>query len=269
MEKIQNFFDNKVYKDFMSMLYGWGASVVIAGALFKILHWKGADVMLMVGMLTEAIIFFFSAFEKRHEDPKWERVYPQLADGKKSNGKVVTPTATTESASQKLDKMFEEANIDAALIDRLGKGLNKLSDNANQMADVTNAAAATNEYVKVMHKATESIGSLSSSYAKASEIVSKSVEGLGVNQIDGEQLQQISKRISSLNTAYELQLESSKKAADISSKLNETLGGYLNEVSKSAANTEQFNKEMHNLSTRMNALNTVYGNMLSAMNVKH
>lgn len=268
MEKIQNFFDNKAYKDFMSMLYGWGASVVIIGALFKILHWKGADITLMAGMFTEAIIFFFSAFEKRHEDPKWERVYPQLAD-KKSSGKVVVPTATTGSASQKLDKMFEDANIDAALIDRLGKGLNKLSDNANQMADVTNAAAATNEYVKVMHKATESIGSLSSSYAKASEIVAKSVEGLGVSQIDGEQLQQISKRISSLNTAYELQLESSKKAADISGKLNETLGNYLNQVSKSATNTEQFNKEMHNLSTRMNALNTVYGNMLSAMNVKH
>ena len=268
MEQKQNIFDNKAYKDFMSMLYGWGASIVITGALFKILHWKGADIMLMVGMLTEALIFFFSAFEKRHEEPKWERVYPELRDNKKSTTKTNTVAETT-SASEKLDKMFEQANIDASLIDRLGKGLNKLSENAHQMADVTNAAAATNEYVKVMHKATESIGSLSTSYVKASEIVSKSVEGLGASKIDGEQLQQISKRIASLNTAYELQLESSKKAADISGKLNETLGNYLNEVSKSASNTEQFNKEMHNLSNRMSALNTVYGNMLSAMNIKH
>ena len=46
----------------MKYVYGWGAAVVIVGALFKILHWPGANIMLIVGLLTEAFIFFISVF---------------------------------------------------------------------------------------------------------------------------------------------------------------------------------------------------------------
>jgi gliding motility-associated protein GldL len=67
------------WKKFMAKLYGWGAAVVILGALFKINHWPLATEMLIVGMGTEVIIFFFSAFEPIHEDVDWTLVYPELA----------------------------------------------------------------------------------------------------------------------------------------------------------------------------------------------
>ena len=70
----------KAWKSFMSKLYGWGAAIVIVGALFKIEHWEGASEMLIIGLGTEAFIFFMSAFEPPHKDPKWELVYPELAD---------------------------------------------------------------------------------------------------------------------------------------------------------------------------------------------
>ena len=60
---------SKGFKNFMSKLYGWGASIVILGALFKINHYPGADIMLIVGLGTEAIIFFFSAFEPAYVEP--------------------------------------------------------------------------------------------------------------------------------------------------------------------------------------------------------
>ena len=63
----------------MSKLYGWGAAVVILGALFKINHYQGADIMLIVGLGTESLIFFFSAFEPPHVEPDWSLVYPELA----------------------------------------------------------------------------------------------------------------------------------------------------------------------------------------------
>jgi gliding motility-associated protein GldL len=69
----------KKWKLFMAKLYGIGAAVVIMGALFKIMHWPFAGPMLVVGLSVEAVIFFFSAFEPLHEDPKWELVYPELA----------------------------------------------------------------------------------------------------------------------------------------------------------------------------------------------
>ena len=68
---------SKKWKQFMAKLYGWGASVVIIGALFKIQHYPGAGPMLVLGLGTEAVIFFFSAFEPPHEDPDWSLVYPQ------------------------------------------------------------------------------------------------------------------------------------------------------------------------------------------------
>src|SRR5512133_3827018 len=67
------------WKNFIAKLYGLGASVVIIGALFKIQHWPLAGTMLTIGLLTEAVIFFFSAFEPLHEEIDWSLVYPELA----------------------------------------------------------------------------------------------------------------------------------------------------------------------------------------------
>src|SRR5450756_2627171 len=67
------------WKSFMAILYAIGASIVIVGALFRIQHWPYATLMLTVGLLTEAVIFFFSAFEPLHEEIDWSLVYPELA----------------------------------------------------------------------------------------------------------------------------------------------------------------------------------------------
>ena len=67
------------YKTLMKYVYGWGASVVLLGALFKLQHYPGAGIMLVVGMCTEAIIFFLSAFEPIVEEVDWSIVYPELA----------------------------------------------------------------------------------------------------------------------------------------------------------------------------------------------
>ena len=78
---------SKAWKKFMAKLYGIGAAVVIIGAMFKIQHWPFASLLLVVGLSTEAVIFFFSAFEPLHEEPDWSLVYPELAlpeDAKKN-----------------------------------------------------------------------------------------------------------------------------------------------------------------------------------------
>ena len=77
---------SKKWKNFMAKLDGGGAALVIVGALFKIEHWPFASVFLVIGLSTEAIIFFFSAFEPPHEDPDWSLVYPELATGERAEG---------------------------------------------------------------------------------------------------------------------------------------------------------------------------------------
>ena len=76
---ISEFVESKAYKNVMKYVYGWGAAVVLMGALFKIMHWPGAGGMLIAGMGTEVIIFFLSAFEPLHEEVDWTLVYPELA----------------------------------------------------------------------------------------------------------------------------------------------------------------------------------------------
>src|SRR5438445_10693675 len=155
----------KNFKLFMARLYGWGASVVIVGALFKIQHYSGAGLMLCIGLGTEAIIFFFSAFEPPHEDVDWSLVYPELAgmhdEDKRGKEKKKDPVA------QYLDKLMNDANVGPDLIRSLGSGLKSLGDNTSKLADLQDASVATSDYVKNVSKASQSIGQMSDSYVKA------------------------------------------------------------------------------------------------------
>jgi len=146
---MKNLVKSKAWKNFMAKLYGWGAAVVIVGALFKIEHFPGASIMLIVGLGIEALIFFFSAFEPPHAEPDWTLVYPELAgidpiDGisgrdrdnavRGIGGGASGPGITNISLSSNLDKLLEEANIGPELIENLSKGLKNLSDNASKLA---------------------------------------------------------------------------------------------------------------------------------------
>jgi len=338
---INQLFKSRRYKNFMAKLYGIGASVVIIGALFKINHYAGANEMLIIGLSTEALIFFFSAFEPPHVEPDWSLVYPQLA-GMYGNDPVERELEAKGTASKKLDQMFQEANIDKQTLERLGQGLKSLSDNAAQMGKISNAVVATNEYVDNINTAAKSASNLAGSYQKASEVLNKdanasveyiqnmksasdsasklssaydkaadlihtemksteefthsiqsaahsakqltetyshsanlikqSANALDFGSVDGEayskQLQQIAKNMAALNTAYELQLQGSGKAAETAEKMYKTMAEYLEKVNQTATHTQQLNQQISELNTRISALNTVYGNMLSAMNVK-
>ena len=131
------FFQTKAGQNFMAKLYGIGASVVILGAMFKILHWPGADIMLTVGLTTEAVIFFISAFEKPHVDYDWSLVYPELA-GMDDDG--------NKSPVRELDNMLEKAKVDGDIIQSLGDGLRKVNQAANGIGSVVDIADSTKKY---------------------------------------------------------------------------------------------------------------------------
>lgn len=194
----KSIFESKGFKKAMSMTYGFGASVVIVGALFKILHWPFADLMLIIGLLTEAGIFAISAFEPLHKEYDWSLVYPELAgidplDKKKSQGTV----------SQQLDKMLEEAKVGPELISSLGTGLKSLSSNVAEMASLSNASVATNEYTQNLQKATKSIGEVgevTESFSKSMSSLSGGINSLAENLVSGgEEAGQFKSNISSLN----------------------------------------------------------------------
>ncbi len=266
-----NFLASKKGKRVMGMIYGIGAAIVIVGALFKILHWPGANEMLMVGLLTEAGIFFISAFEKPHEEPDWTLVYPELAGmhdepGASKDKQKKVGAAKTDGISQQLDKMLEDAKIGPELLESLGNSFKALSDNTSKLADITDASVATNEYVSNIKTASDRVGTLAEHYLKASE----SLDSITLTNTDGasygEQLQKVSKNLSELNSVYELQLRGAEQHAQATSRFYDGIEQLMNNLQESANDTKRYKEEMSQLTTNLSSLNTIYGNMLNAMN---
>lgn len=280
------------WKNFISKLYGLGASIVIIGALFKIQHWPFAGLMLTIGLCVEALIFFFSAFEPLHEEVDWSLVYPELAgiteeEGSTSHNKHIIASGVGGAigggagsvALAKFDEMLEKAEITPDLFQKLGVGMKKLSDSTANMNAMGDVSAASAKYASTVNTATDSLGKLSESYTSTAKLINETgstyrnmADSLSVIEVGGksyqQQLESMNKNLSALNSVYELQ----KKGAD--EHLRETENIYkgiqslMKDLSDSAGDTKKYREQIVKLNDNLSALNNVYGNMLSAMNVK-
>lgn len=214
---------SRAREKFINMCYGLGASVVILGALFKILHFEigilTGGVMLTVGLCVEAFIFAISAFEPLKPKLDWSKVYPELEGEGTSNAQRKNTLKTTEdkeieaSLSKKLDDMLKDAKIDSQLMENLGQSIRSFEDTAKNMAPATEAINSQKKY--------------------------------------SEEMSMAAVQMESLNNLYKVQLESSSKQAEA----NEAI----------ADNAEQLQEQMQSLTKNISNLNSVYGNMLTAM----
>ena len=242
---------SKQWKNFMAKLYGWGAAIVIIGALFKIQHWEGASLMLILGLGTEAFIFFMSAFEKPHEEPDWSLVYPQLATGE---GADKTPT-------QQLDDMLSKASIDSNMITKLGDGMRHLGEQASKMGEVADASVAAKGYSDSLVKASNRVDELSSTYEEVSEGLTGLVKASAEGASTGAGLAKMNENLNSLNDMYESQLAQMHQNRE----LFEGIGELMKNLNDSVEDTKVYKENISELAKNLASLNTVYGNMLNAM----
>lgn len=299
------------WKRFMGYVYGWGASVVLLGALFKIQHWAHAGTLLTVGMLTEVIIFFFSAFEPPHEEPDWSLVYPELIglDPREREGGLKV------EGLDELQSFLENVSIDSNKLTNLSQGLGKLSDAAERISDMSEAAVATEGYIATLRNASEAVGTLSDSYNTSSKDISESATQLSQSytqlatdvsdngrefsdkvQESGDQLlstyegfktslngsfstisdsgknyaesmSTLNEKLSSLNSVFELQLKHSNDQIEEGRRVQGNFNEIVENLSMTLDNTKVYRQETEALNERLSALNTVYGNMLSALDI--
>lgn len=364
MISIQELVQTAGWRKFMAKLYGWGASVVLIGALAKLQHWAWAGPALIVGMSTEAVIFFFSAFEPQHEEVDWSIVYPELAgieedpeEAKERNrarrerelmgggfpvggegGTVVSgdkeagepgtaaPAGVPsggQGALNKLNEMLENADISPELFEQLSDGLKKLNETTKNISEVSDASIATNQYVDNLQAASESINYLTESYNKSNNDLSQSIEELsgiyrdsaekikesGKNMADqmeeggktfaekvkesgedlsnaykdisenvqssvtqenntlNEKLEEMNKNLSALNSAYELQLKNTNEHVKTTEGIYGDMDDIMKDLRASVDETQKYREEISKLNQNLEELNSVYGNMLSAMSV--
>jgi len=210
---------SKSTRKLFNMAYGLGASVVIIGALFKILHWEfgplTGGLLLAIGLITEAVIFAISAFEPVEEEFDWSLVYPELngeATGRKNE--AAEAKEAEGLLSRKLDELMKEANIDAELMTSLGESIRNFEGAAKGIAPTADAIQHTKKY--------------------------------------SEELSQAAAQMESLNSLYKVQLESASRQASINEEVVQNAGALKDQMESLASNLSSLNGVYGGMLSAMN-----------------
>ena len=285
MSWLDNLVRSKGYKNFMSKLYGWGAAVVIIGALFKINHWPGGTLMLIIGMGTETVIFFLSAFEPPHVEFDWTLVYPQLA-GMDSPEAIASANknellsseeennlpVSSDPLTARLDQMLEEANITPELIERLGHGMENLAESANSISGIASAAASTDKFVSSLDSASEAVNKMktaSEAVNNLTTIYEETAQALTSGDASyADEMKKLASSLASVNAMYEMQLQTSTSQLDATKEGEERIQAMMANFAGSAEGVVKYKEQVDALSRKVAELNNVYGNMLAAMQTR-
>ena len=288
--------DSSSFQRIIHSAYGFGAALVIIGALFKIQHWAGASWMLTIGMGTEVVIFIISAFEAMPKKYKWENVYPELMD---------TSGAAVASVARKVNSTSSgsgfDFNLDQSQVNGIKDGIGKLSEslshlsslaavsegskqlsanlaNANQaVAGVAQTSVQLSTSLTSSSQTVANVGHASSALVETYQTTAKIISGfaeqthIGIENAKkaavayGEQVNNLNRSISAVNSSFELQLKNNQQYQQSYGLLNNEVAALVGDVKKSVDSAAQLSNQMKSLTENVSRLNSVYGNMLTAI----
>ena len=250
----------------MPKIYGLGAAVVIVGAMFKLEGWAGATPMLITGLSVEALIFAFSAFEPKATDYTKELFHATVKGG----------AGEAKKGEVSLEQMLKQAAISKDGLQSLKEGMDNLAQNAKSLANMSNAAVATDEYAKNAKTAASSLSKIDASSSQAAAAfaeVATTVKGSGANQSQLKaateqyqvQLKEAATQLQALSGAYKAELTDTESVAKYMKGYLTNMETMIKGAMNTAKATEEFQSQMAQLNNNITSLNKVYGAMLSAM----
>lgn len=227
------------------------AAIVIIGALFKIQHWEGADLMLIVGLGTEAIVFGVYGV--------LYLIYPAVSD----TGHAVANAPGDVLGS--MDRALSEADITPTNLNRLGENFKKLNTTITNMNNITDVVAATGDYTQKTKEATQALSSVKDAYVNAANSVGSFSQASEGAKLFHNQIQVLTKNMSSLNTIYELELQEGNNHLKALNQYYGKLAETSKNVVNSAEDAKRMQEQIGTLANNLGKLNSIYGNMLTAM----
>src|SRR6478736_6105417 len=255
----------------LNFIFAFFAAVVILGALFKIRHWPFADEMITLGLLSEVIVFLVMAFMvPPPEEPHWQRYFPDInlhpdLDPNFKPTPLTLPGSTGNPALTKMEDMLREADITPANLGRLGENFKKLGGTVDKMSDITDVVAATGDYTAKTREAATALGQMKDAYVgAASSIQHFNAAADGTKQFH-EQVQVLTKNLSSLNTIYELELQDTNNHLKAMNQFYSNLVNASQAMEGSVGDAKKAHDQIALLANNLGRLNSIYGNMLSAM----
>ncbi len=254
-------FKTKRWKTFMGYVYGWGASIVMVGALFKLEHWQYSSLLLTIGLITEAFIFFLSAFEPPVELPEWSKVYPEL----KEEYEMLELDELDQRGKKGVGDLFSSGELTPELLDKVGKGLNELSNTAKGISDISTATLATDMYVKNLGSASESMNAFAEINNKANESISSSFGSMvesyttAAEQLSVSGIGAIEKINKSGNDFSNILAETGKRLAETYNSAGESVAVELDNIKNSS---QQYSGNLEKLNGNLSALNSNFETQL-------
>jgi gliding motility-associated protein GldL len=241
----------------INVVASFGAAVVIVGALFKIVHWTGANEMLIVGMFTEAAIFILFGVlylqQKPEKSYEWEKVYPELVDG--------APAMKRSTDLSGLDQNI----ISQDVVEKLTSSLKGLTATANSLQEITKATGATQDFVQSLSSSSQSLGALNKSVSEAANsLTSISTSSLEAAKY-ASQYAKAGDQLSTLNSIYENEIQEASKHLKAINGFYGNVNTSVEQIASSQKDAELFKSELAKLNANIQSLNQVYGSMLTAM----
>jgi len=260
----------------VGVFYSAGASVVITGALFKIMHWTGAGYVLSAGMITEAILFFIGVFEKPHRNYHWENVYPALV------GDKAEPISLADAMPSAALSLGDTKKLEA--------GIKQLGETAGQLGDISKAATTSTVFAQNLSEASEAAASFASKQKNLDTVSDgllhsyKEIAGTLSNVNVGTKTyaakaDALHNSMNAINSIYELELKNIEAQAKAIKEQSEAINAQTGKVTAASADMEKlfatvvatakdmetYKQQTEKLSKQVSDLNNVYGNMLNAI----
>ena len=287
---IEMFLSSEKGKRVLNFCYSWGASVVIIGALFKLLHLPYANQILFVAMITEAAVFFISAFERPNDEYHWEDVFPVLksknpldrpdfSKGSEANGGngiqvggVVMNmgndmSSNTSAVSGAAAAASLGLNVTEEDTRNLSDSIKKLSGAAEQISKMAELTEATQKYLEQlssMSEQMEKFSQVTNSLTSASDTLLNAYQHISDNS---QQMEALNQNISGLNAVYEAQLRSISMQIENIEQINAGLSRIKDMYNGSVVDSSVFRSETEKMTQQLAQLNQVYSRLLQAMTV--
>ncbi len=275
----RGFFKGDKGQRIFNYAYSLGASVVILGALFKLLHVPGADFMLILGMGTEAVIFALSAFDEPAKDYKWEKVYPELDIPNAEEAALERLERMKDGTPMPHHHMADNGGNVGGNVTIIGSGVPTGGTvvigggNAGTAIDPvqsgvvpaaamgaltpeqsTEVALATEKYVRQLNEISDIMAKLQQSMS--------TLEG---NNGYAEQMTALNRNVQGLNTIYEIQLKSISSQLGTIEQVNQGLNNIRSLYESGQNDSFRIRQETDQLARNLQQLNEVYARMLQAM----
>lgn len=250
---------SKTTERLVNVIVCMGAAVVIFGAWQKITHQALADFFLTVGLISEAVIFVVYAFlpPPGSEMHAIAEALPKLAGG--------VGGGSGNPAVAKMDEMFAEADITPANLSRLSEGFKKLGTTVNNIADVSDVVKTTSDFTNKTKEVTVALDKMKDVYQGAASTVSSFNSAADSTKQFHEQVQVLTKNLGSLNAIYELELQDTNNHLKAMNSFYGNLVQASQTMQGSVDDAKKAHEQISKLAGNLSHLNTIYGNMLTAM----